>query len=148
MRAFQGDRAGGQAEAQLGHLVDAAREVGVVAGVQQVDDRGVGLGLGRIVGAGVGLDRLADAGLALVGGGGAGERPRTKVDDIGRIDPQAQLAQQVFVLAQEFGLDAQEVAHAVGVDRFPARVRRVDHRRPHGKKHSMRMKRARRLMSA
>ena len=63
----------------LGQMVEPGGEVGVVAGVQEVDHRPVDLRLGREVGAGDLLQLLALHGLALVGGVHPGERGREMV---------------------------------------------------------------------
>ena len=102
----------------------------MVAGVQQVDHRGVALGLGREVGAGGGLDLAAHQGLALVGRRDAGQGGGAEIDHVAGVRAQAQVAEQVGVLVQEAGLGAQEIADGVGVDGIGQhRLGRVGHGR-------------------
>ena len=70
----------------------------MVAGFQDVDDGGVGLGLGGEVGTGGSFELFARARLTLVGGGDAGQRGGTEVDDVGGVDAQAERFQQLRIV--------------------------------------------------
>ena len=107
---FDGDHAGHQAKAQAGGLVHPAGQVGVVARFQQVDDRGVGLGLGGEVGSSRRLDAGAGDLFAGLGGGQARQGGGAELDDVVGLDPEPEVRQQVGVIADQAGVLAQKRA--------------------------------------
>ena len=113
---LQSDHAHGQAEALPRQLVHAPREVGMVARVQEVDDRAMGLGLGGEIGPGRLLDLLTLGRLLLVGGVDAGHGRGREFDDIAGRDLQAEFVQKAVVAGQEFRIVRQETPYSCGLD--------------------------------
>ena len=90
----------------------------MVAGFENIDHGGVGLGLGGEVGTGGSFELFARARLTLVGGGDAGQRGGTEVDHVGGVDAQAERFQQLWIVADVVRVGLQEVAHHARVDQF------------------------------
>ena len=82
----------------------------MVARVQKIDDRAMGLGLGGEIGAGGFLDLPALGGLPQVGGVDAGEGGGTEIDHVALGHLQAQLVEQTLICGQELGIVGQEPA--------------------------------------
>ena len=106
--ALQGNDPGGQAEPGTRQFVDPVSEIGRIAGVQQVNHRAMGLGLGGEVGAGGFLDLVTLFGFALVRGVHAGQGDRRKLDDVACGDLQTQFGQQAVVSPEELGIVRQK----------------------------------------
>ena len=113
-RTLHRQHAGGQGETQARQLIQAGGEIGEIARLDEVDRRGVGLGLGGEIGLGDRLEPPALAHFPLPLRGDAREGHRAEVDDIAAVEPQAQFAQQR-------GIGAQDVP--MGQSPFPDRLR-------------------------
>ncbi len=85
----------------------------MIAGFQDLQHRGVGLGLGGMVGPGDRLQLAPGRHLRRLGQRAARQRRRDEVDHIGRVYAQPKLAQQRLVLANQRWIRPQERLHGV-----------------------------------
>ncbi len=86
----------------------------MVPGFQDLQNRGVGLGLGGVVGPGDPLQLAAGGHVGRLGERAAGQRRRDEVHHIGGVDAKSEIRQQRRVVA-----DQRRIGPEVGLHRIP-----------------------------